>query len=76
MESRYWGQWSARAGARERAQQLCWSLRGGGWRDDSADLLNPARELLVTPKSSTEDYGFRCILVLKAGKNSEDLRGE
>ena len=51
-------------------------LRGGGWRDDSADLLNPARELLVTPKSATEDYGFRCILVLKAGKNSEDLRGD
>ncbi len=40
-------------------------LRGGGWRDDSLDLLNPARELLVTPKTATEDYGFRCVVVLK-----------
>ena len=40
-------------------------LRGGGWRDDIPDLLATDRELIVTPKVATEDYGFRCILVLK-----------
>ena len=41
-------------------------LRGGGWRDENPDLLAANRELIVTPKVSAEDYGFRCILVLKA----------
>ena len=40
-------------------------LRGGGWRDETPDLLAADRELIVTPKVSAEDYGFRCILVLK-----------
>ncbi|MDP7177438.1 MAG: SUMF1/EgtB/PvdO family nonheme iron enzyme [Verrucomicrobiota bacterium] len=40
-------------------------LRGGGWRDETPDLLAPDRELIVTPKVSAEDYGFRCVLVLK-----------
>jgi len=35
-------------------------LRGGGWRDAATD-----RELIVTPKVSAEDYGFRCVLILK-----------
>ncbi|MDP6794555.1 MAG: SUMF1/EgtB/PvdO family nonheme iron enzyme [Verrucomicrobiota bacterium] len=41
-------------------------LRGGGWRDDNPGLLAPGRKLIVTPKTATEDYGFRCILVLKS----------
>ena len=40
-------------------------LRGGGWRDETPDLLVANRELIVPPKVSAEDYGFRCILVLK-----------
>ncbi len=40
-------------------------LRGGGWRDNAPDNLAPDRELIVTPKVTTEDYGFRCVLVLK-----------
>ena len=40
-------------------------LRGGSWRDETPDLLAANRELIVTPKVSAEDYGFRCILVLK-----------
>ena len=39
-------------------------LRGGSWRDETRELLSD-RELIVTPKVSTEDYGFRCILILK-----------
>ena len=35
-------------------------LRGGGWRDTATD-----RELIVTPKVAAEDYGFRCVVVLK-----------
>ena len=41
-------------------------LRGGGWRDHDPRLLDPGRKLMVTPKTATEDYGFRCILVLKS----------
>ena len=40
-------------------------LRGGGWRDNTPGLLAADRELIVTPKVATEDYGFRCILILK-----------
>mgnify|MGYP002413582637 CR=1 FL=1 len=40
-------------------------LRGGGWRDETPALIAAYRELIVTPKVSAEDYGFRCILVLK-----------
>jgi formylglycine-generating enzyme required for sulfatase activity len=40
-------------------------LRGGGWRDDAPELLAANRELIVTPKVSAEDYGFRCVLILK-----------
>jgi len=40
-------------------------LRGGSWRDETHELLASDRELIVTPKVSTEDYGFRCILILK-----------
>jgi hypothetical protein len=28
-------------------------------------VLAADRELIVTPKVATEDYGFRCILILK-----------
>ena len=40
-------------------------LRGGGWRDDTPRLLDSGRELIVAPKVATEDYGFRCILVIE-----------
>ena len=40
-------------------------LRGGGWRDNTPGLLAADRELIVTPKVASEDYGFRCILILK-----------
>lgn len=40
-------------------------LRGGGWRDHTAELLAPDRQLMVAPHAMAEDYGFRCVLVLK-----------
>ena len=40
--------------------QMLVMVRGGGWRDAATD-----RELIVTPKVSAEDYGFRCVLILK-----------
>ena len=40
-------------------------LRGGGWRDHAPELLASGRQLLVAPHAIAEDYGFRCVLVLK-----------
>ncbi len=40
-------------------------LRGGGWRDHAPELLAPGRQLLVAQHAIAEDYGFRCVLVLK-----------
>ena len=39
-------------------------LHGGSWRDQSGKLLDPKEPLLVAKDVSSEDYGFRCILVL------------
>ena len=40
-------------------------LRGGGWRDHAPELITPRRQLLVASHASSEDYGFRCVIVLK-----------
>jgi len=39
-------------------------LHGGSWRDQSRKLLDPKEPLLVAKHVSSEDYGFRCLLVL------------
>ena len=39
-------------------------LHGGSWQDQSKKLLNPKEPLLVAKQVSSEDYGFRCLLVL------------
>lgn len=40
-------------------------LHGGSWRDQSRKLLDPKKPLLVAKHINSEDYGFRCLLVLK-----------
>ena len=46
-------------------------LRGGGWRDHAPELIAPDRQLLVAPHAIAEDYGFRCVLVLKRPSQPE-----
>ena len=44
-------------------------LQGGSWRDKSRKLLNPNQPLLVANHVSSDDYGFRCLLVLNRPTN-------